>query len=60
MPKGIVTNVDTFDELVKLSDAYHEPLFYIKKSSLFFVSQDFITKSEMNITRERAIISHMR
>ena len=41
MPKGIVTNVDAFDELVKLSDAYHEPLFYIKKSSVFFVSHDF-------------------
>jgi hypothetical protein len=41
MPRGIVTKVDTFGELIKLSDAYHEPLFYIKKNSVFFVCHDF-------------------
>lgn len=41
MPKGSVVKVDSFTELVKLSDAYHEPLFNIKTDNLFFVSHDF-------------------
>lgn len=41
MPKGGIVRVDSFEELIKLSDAYHEPLFNIKRESMFFVSHDF-------------------
>ncbi|KJE49380.1 MULTISPECIES: DUF5305 family protein [Acidiplasma] len=41
MPRGTSIKVDSFSDLVKLSDAYHEPLFYIKEKNLFFVFHDF-------------------
>ena len=41
MPKGGIVRVDSFEELIKLSDAYHEPLFNIRRENMFFVSHDF-------------------